>query len=155
MFCRWLLEVVHRVVRAVRVGRRQDEDVEVVDELTRLRVDRVVAEQLLGGLETCQRRRPLAGVLLAVEEDADLRAVALLADPQHGVLNGPRCTWAFVAVLRKSDRLTFARGWTMPPPALPRYVSATTSALAAGLALIAPTTCAAVLVRRRPRRSRG
>src|SRR5690348_2467349 len=46
---------------------------------------------------------------------------------------------------RKSDRLTFARGCATPAPALPRYVSATASALAAGLALIACTTCAAVL----------
>ena len=54
-----------------------------------LLVDRVVAQQLLGGLEARQRRRPLAGVLLAVEEDADLRPVALLADPQHRVLERP------------------------------------------------------------------
>ena len=84
-----LREVVHRVVRPVRVRGRQDEDVEVVDELPRPRVDRVVAEQLLGGLEAGQRRRPLACVLLAVEEHADLRSVAVLADPHHGVLERP------------------------------------------------------------------
>ena len=61
-------------------------------------------------------------------------------------LNGPRWTWAFVAVVRKSDRLTFARGSTTPSPAFPRYVTATSFAFASGLALIAATTCAAVLV---------
>ena len=96
-------------------------------------VDRVVAQQLLGGLEARQRRRPLAGVLLAVEEDADLLAVALLADPQHRVLERPALDVGVRrASSRKSDRLTCARGWTMPAPALPRYVSATRSALAAG-----------------------
>ena len=39
-----------------------------------------------------------------------------------------------------------ARTGTTPAPALPRYVVAVTSAAAAGLALIAATTCAAVLV---------
>ena len=89
------VEVVHRVVRPVRVRRREDEDVEVVDELPRRLVDRVVPEQLLRGLEARQRRRPLAGVLLAVEEDADATAVdalvgavagPVLADPHHEVL---------------------------------------------------------------------
>ena len=61
----------------------------VVDELPRRLVDPVVPEQLLRGLEARQRRRPLAGVLLAVEEDADLLAVALLADPHHRVLERP------------------------------------------------------------------
>ena len=37
-----------------------------------------------------------------------------------------------------------ARGWAMPAPRLPRYVVAMTSAEAAGLALIAATTCPAV-----------
>ena len=83
------VEVVHRVVRPVRVRRREDEDVEVVDELPRPLVDRVVAEQLLGRLEAGQRRRPLAGVLLAVEKHADLGAVPLLADPHHRVLERP------------------------------------------------------------------
>ena len=92
------VEVVHRVVRAVRVRRREDEDVELVDELPRRLVDPVVPEQLLRGLEARQRRRPLAGVLLAVEEDADAAAVdplvgavarPLLPDPQHEVLERP------------------------------------------------------------------
>ena len=67
-------EVVRRVVRAVRVRRRKDEDVEVVDEVPRPPVERVVVEQLRGGLQAGQRRRPLTGVLLAVQEDADLPA---------------------------------------------------------------------------------
>ena len=83
------VEVVHRVVGAVRVRRRQDEDVEVVDQLARAPVDRVVAQQLLGGLQARQRRRPFTRVLLAVEEDADLRAVALLADAHDRVLERP------------------------------------------------------------------
>ena len=48
---------------------------------------------------------------------------------------------------RKSFRFTFARGWAMPVAAFPRYESALTSALAAGSALIAAITCAAVLAR--------
>jgi hypothetical protein len=80
-------------MRAVRVRRRQDEDVEVVDEPLRHRVDRVVAEQLLGGLEAGERRRPLPGVLLAVEEHTHLVALLLvrrlLADPKDRVLEGP------------------------------------------------------------------
>ena len=43
--------------------------------LLHVRVERVVPQQLLGGLEARQRRRPLAGVLLAVEEHADVLAV--------------------------------------------------------------------------------
>ena len=58
--------------------------------------------------------------------------------------NGPRFTFAFVAVVRKSDRLPFVRPWTIPAPAFPRYVCATSFAKA-GLALIAATTSAAVL----------
>src|SRR5215208_7950409 len=69
--------------------------------------------------------------------------------------NGPRWTWLFVGVVRKSDRLTFARGCTMPAPGtgagggfvltrVNRF--ATTRRLAAALALIASTTCALVLV---------
>ena len=58
--------------------------------------------------------------------------------------NGPRCTCA--GALRKSSRFTLARTGTTPAPVLPRYVVALTSAAAAGLALIAATTCAAVLV---------
>ena len=93
-----LREVVHRVVRPVRVRRREDEDVELVDELARRLVDPVVPEQLLRGLEARQRRRPLTGVLLAVEEDADappvdplVGAVAgpVLPDPHHEVLERP------------------------------------------------------------------
>ena len=85
-------------------------------------VDRVVAEQLLGGLEAGQRRRPLAGVLLAVEEHADLRAVTLLADPHHRVLERTARDVRVRRSSRKSDRLTFSRGCTIPAPALPRYV---------------------------------
>ena len=67
--------------------------------------------------------------------------------------NGPRGTWAFVDVVRKSDRLTFARGWTIPLPAtsggfaLLRRMNwlATSFWLATAFALIASTTCAAVL----------
>ena len=92
------VEVVDRVVPAVRVRGREDEDVELVDQLPRRLVDPVVPEQLLRGLETGQRRRPLTGVLLAVEEDADAAAVdalvgavarPVLADPQHEVLERP------------------------------------------------------------------
>ena len=49
----------------------------------RLRVGPVVAHEPLRGLEADARGRDLVAVLLAVEEDADLRAVARLADPQH------------------------------------------------------------------------
>ena len=119
----------------------------------------VVAQQLLRGLEARQRRRPLTRVLLAVEEDADLRAVAPLPDPQHVLLERARAgrgRWTArcqsrvpmgVTGWRKSDRFTFVRGCTIPVPASPRYVIALTSALAAGLALIASMTCAAVLDR--------
>ena len=96
------VEVVDRVVRAVGVGRRQDEDVEVVDEAAGRRVDRVVAQQLLGRLQAGQRRRPLAGVLLAVEEDADPGAVAPLSDPHDGVAE--RST-RHVAVGRRSEEV--------------------------------------------------
>ena len=56
-------------------------------------------------------------------------------------------------MVRKSDRLTFARGCTIPVPGtiggfalLTRVnLSATTSWLAPGWALIASTTCAPVL----------
>ena len=48
-------------------------------------------------------------------------------------------------MVRKSDRFPFVRDCVMPAPALPRYVVATSFAKA-GLALIAATTCAAVLV---------
>ena len=75
--------VVERVVAAVRVDRRDDEDVEVVDQFLRLRVDRVVAQQPLRRLQAGDRGDPLTRVLLAVDEDADLRPAAILADPQH------------------------------------------------------------------------
>ena len=52
--------------------------------------------------------------------------------------NGPRSTCAGAS--RKSDKFTFGRAWTIPAPALPRYVSALTSAEAPGCALIAATT---------------
>ena len=75
--------VVERVVAAVRVGRREDEDVELVDVLLGRRVGRVVAHEPLGGLEARDRGDPLAGVLLAVEEHADRVVRAVLADPVH------------------------------------------------------------------------
>ena len=46
--------------------------------------------------------------------------------------------------MRKSERVTRARGWAMPMPRLPRKVVAVTSAEAAGLALMASTTFFAV-----------
>jgi hypothetical protein len=60
--------------------------------------------------------------------------------------NGPRGTCAFVEVSRKSDRLTRARGCTIPVPGtidelltrVKRF--ATTSSRASGSALIASTT---------------
>ena len=70
-------------VGAVAVDLRDDEDVEVVDELRRLGIGAVVAHEALRGLEADARGRDLAGVLLAVEEHADLGAVAHLADAQH------------------------------------------------------------------------
>ena len=113
------VEVVHRVVRTVRVRRREDEDVELVDELPRRLVDPVVPEQLLRGLEARQRRRPLAGVLLAVEEDAHAPAVnplvgavagPVLPDPHHEVLERPaRDVRVRRRRVRKSDRLPFGR----------------------------------------------
>src|SRR4051812_50034009 len=57
--------------------------------------------------------------------------------------NGPRGTEA--GALRKSDSETFACTGTIPAPALFAYVYAFTSALAAGAALSAATTCAAGL----------
>ena len=83
------LEVVQRVVPAVRVDRGDDEDVEVVDQLLRRRIGRVVTDQPFAGLQARDRRHPLASVLLAVDEDADLRTVAHLADPQHLHLERP------------------------------------------------------------------
>ena len=77
------LEVVQRVVPAVGVDRRHDEDVEVVDELLRLRIGRVVAHEPLARLHARDRGDPLTRVLLAVDEHADLRAVADLADAQR------------------------------------------------------------------------
>ena len=70
-------------MRAVRVDDREDEDVELVDVLLRRRVGRVVANEPLRGLEARDRRHPLAGVLLAVEEDADRVVAPVLADPVH------------------------------------------------------------------------
>ena len=80
------VEVVHRVVAAVRVDVRQDEDLDVVQQLLGLGVRGVVAHEPLGGLDAGQARRPLASVLLAVEEDADLGAVADGADAVHALL---------------------------------------------------------------------
>ena len=68
--------------------------------------------------------------------------------------NGPRWTWAFVAVVRKSERLTGNRGCTMPVPGtiggvtfvLTRVKTFATRIWLAGLALIAFTTCWPVLV---------
>ena len=112
----------------------------------RVRVDRVVAEQLLGGLEAGERRRPLARVLLAVEEHADLGAVAALADPQHRSTGTARAGRGRSSrVVRKSDRLTFARGWTMPSAGVAAEGQRHRERVRAGLALIAATTCAAVL----------
>ena len=68
---------------AVRVGRREDEDVEPVDVLLGRRVRGVVAQEPLGGLEARDVGDPLTGVLLAVEEDADRVVRAVLADPVH------------------------------------------------------------------------
>ena len=82
-----LRRVVHRVRRAVGVDRRDDEDVEVVDAARRLGIGAVVAHQALSGLEAdAASVRHLAGVLLAVDEDADLLALRLalvVADAEH------------------------------------------------------------------------
>ena len=75
--------VIQRVDRAVAVDLRDDEDVEVVDELRRLGIGAVVAHEALRGLGAHAGGRDLVAVLLAVEEDADLGLVADLADPQH------------------------------------------------------------------------
>ena len=72
--------VVHRVVRAVRVGVRRDEDLDVVQELLGLRVGRVVLDQLVRRLHAGEAGGPLASVLLAEQEDARLGAVTVRAD---------------------------------------------------------------------------
>ena len=69
-------EVVERVVTAVRVHRRQDEDVEVVDVGLGGGIGRVVAHEPLGRLQARDRGDPLTRVLLAVDEHAGLGAVA-------------------------------------------------------------------------------
>ena len=76
----------HRVVAAVRVDRRVDEDVEVVDVRRRRRVGAVVLQQAVRRLEGDQRADPLTGVLLRIDEEPGLRAVADLADPQDVLL---------------------------------------------------------------------
>ena len=79
---------MHRVVGAVRVRRREDEDVEVVDQLPRSRVDCVVAS-------SCSAvSRHVNGVAHSraccwQKEDADLGAVAHLPDPHDEVLERP------------------------------------------------------------------
>ena len=75
--------VVQRVRGAVGVDLRDEEDVQPVDERGRLGVGPVVAQEPLSGLEADARGRDLVAVLLAVQEHADLGAVARLADPQH------------------------------------------------------------------------
>ena len=123
-------------------------------------VDRVVAQQLLGGLEARQRRRPLTRVLLAVEEHADLRCRPPLRIRSTFCWNGPaldvvvgqrdvgprRCPWASPAGGSRTGSPSSAAGRSRCPTT-PRYVIALTSALAAGFALIASITCAAVLDR--------
>ena len=74
---RWTLLVVHRVVRAVRVGVRRDEHLDVVQQLLRLRVGGVVFDELVRRLQAGEARGPLASVLLAEQEDARLGAVTL------------------------------------------------------------------------------
>ena len=79
--------------------------------------------------------------------------------------NGPRWTWLLSCGMplagiacetaRKSDRLSFSVAGTTPVPALFWNVSALTSALAPGSALMAATTSAAVLEARRSRSSPG
>ena len=54
-------EVVEAVVRAVRVVRRDQEDVGVLDDLLGRRVGRVVAHEPLGGLERDRRSAPTRG----------------------------------------------------------------------------------------------
>ena len=76
-------EVVERVVRAVRVVRRDQEDVGVLDDVLGRRVVRVVREQPLGGLERDRHRHPLTGVVGRLDEHARLGAVTVLADPQR------------------------------------------------------------------------
>ena len=74
----------------------------------RARIDGVIAEQLLGRLETGQRRGPLTRMLLAVRKDADLRAVAALADPHHLVFERPALNLRG-GVLRQEVRQVDAR----------------------------------------------
>ena len=76
-------EVVEAVVRPVRVVRRDQEDVGVLDDVLGRRVARVVAHEPLGGLERDRRRHPLARVVLRLDQHAGLGAVAELADPQR------------------------------------------------------------------------
>ena len=83
------VRVIQRMRGAVAVDLRDDEDVQPVDERGRLRVAPVVAQEPLRGLEADARGRDLVAVLLAVEEDADLRTVTVLADPQHPLVLRP------------------------------------------------------------------
>ena len=82
--------VIDRVVHAVAVDLRDDEDLQAVDERRRLGVGAVVAHEALRGLEADARGRDLARVLLAVEVHADLGAVARLADAQHRTASAGR-----------------------------------------------------------------
>ena len=79
-------EVVHRVVAAIRVDVRHDEDLDLVHQLLGVGVRRVVLDEPLGGLDAAQAGGPLASVLLAVEEHADLGAVPNGADAVHALL---------------------------------------------------------------------
>ncbi len=65
-------EVVEAVVRPVRVVRRDQEDVGVLDDVLGRRVVRVVAHQPLGGLERDRHRHPLAGVVGRLDQHAGL-----------------------------------------------------------------------------------
>ena len=75
--------VVERVVGAVGVDAGHDEDIQIVDQLPGVRMRVVVVEQPHGRLHDHQRRLALPGVLLGVDEDARLRAVAVLADAER------------------------------------------------------------------------
>jgi hypothetical protein len=69
-----------------------------------------------GRLEAGDRRDPLARVLLAVDEDADLGAVALLPIRSIFTWNGAR--WTCAGALRKSDRRERGVAWETPLPGI-------------------------------------
>ena len=113
-----------------------------------LRVDRVVARAAARrspGTSAASPTRGRAAGSTGRRRPSSRRASCRSASPEYS--NGPRWTWAFVAVVRKSDRLTFARGCTMPCPdvaAVAARVKRRHELLRrAGLALIASTTCVA------------